>query len=101
MNYELLLNERLRHRALIRGHAHEIHAVGETADVDADGRIIIRPYNGADNLTINVNHFNTLQLYIVHCALYIDVIVGGGWVEGDAVGKIPDDRDPYRIVFFA
>ena len=78
MHYELLFDERLRHRSLIRGHAHEIHAVGKTGNVDLDrggrgglgGRDESRPYGG-DDFTVNVNYLDTIQytLFIVHCTL--------------------------------
>ena len=50
-----------------------------------------RLYNGADNLAINVNHLNTLQLYIVHCTLYIDNVLRGVRVDGDAVEQVVVD----------
>ena len=45
------------------------------------------PYGG-DDFTINVNHLDTLQLYIVHCAFYIDNVVGGVRVEGDTIEEV-------------
>ena len=36
----LLLDKRLRHRTLLRGHAHEIHAVGEHLDRTKNGNLL-------------------------------------------------------------
>ena len=52
-----------------------------------------RLYNGADNLSVHVNYLDTFQLYIVHCTLYIDNVVRGVRIKGDALEQGVVDAD--------
>ena len=85
IQHSSFLDERLRHRSFLRGHAHEIHAVGETADVDA-GRIL-NYVHGVNQCTIDIKHLNARDIDIAVNA-DINILFRRVRVEGDAVGQV-------------
>ncbi len=55
----LVLNDAFRHNASLRRHAHEIGALGVTAQVNA-GRVIVH-LNSEEQLTIRVIHIQIIN----------------------------------------